>query len=84
MFVTSHVTQESHEDMQLLDSGCSNHMIGNRDQFARLDNSVKTNVKIGEENIVNVVGKETVKVLKVLTKKSQLKDVSDVYLVPGL
>ena len=79
MFITCHVAQESSSDIWFLDSGCSNHMTGNRDIFESLDTSVKSKVKLGNDNIVEVSGKGTIIVMKNLGKKS----IPIVYFVPN-
>ena len=70
MFITCHVAQQSSSDVWFLDSGCSNHMIGNRDIFESLDTSTKSEVKSGNDNIVEVKGKGTINVITKLGKKS--------------
>lgn len=57
LFIICHVAQESSNDIWFSDNGCSNHMTGNRDLFATLDNSVKSEVKLGNDNKVFVMGK---------------------------
>ena len=49
--------QESPHDIWYLDSGCSNHMTGNLNLFFNLDNSVKTDVTLGNNVQVTVLGK---------------------------
>ena len=55
-------------------------MRGNRDIFESLDTSAKSEVKLGNDNIVEVKGKGTINVITKLGKKS----ISDVYFVPNL
>ena len=49
--------QESPSDIWYLDSGRSNHMIGNLNLFSSLDNSVQTDVTLGNNDQVTVLGK---------------------------
>ena len=70
MFITCHVAQESSSDIWFLDSGCSNHMIRNRDIFESLDTSIKSKLKLGNDNIMEVSGKGTIVVMTNLGKKS--------------
>ena len=65
----------------LLDSGCSNHMTGNKDLVANLDVTVQTEVKLGTEKTVAVDGKG---VVYIVTKQGEPKTISEVYYVPGL
>ena len=46
-----------------LDSGCSNHMCGDRAIFSRLDESFKHSVKLGNNTRMEVTGKGDVKLL---------------------
>ena len=73
--------QESPHDIWYLDLGCSNHMTGNLNLFSSLDNSVKTDVTLGNNVQVIVLGKGTV---DILTKQGESKYIPDVYHVEGL
>ena len=73
--------QESTHDIWYLDSGCSNHMTGNLNLFSSLDNSVKTDVTLGNNVQVIVLGKDTV---DILTKHVESKYIPDIYHVEGL
>ena len=71
------VVQESTHGIWYLDSGCSNHMTGNLNLFLSLDNSVQTDVTLGNNVQVIVLGKGTV---GILTKQGESKCIPDVYL----
>ena len=73
--------QESIHDIWYLDSRCSNHMTGNLNLFSSLDNSVQTDVTLGNNVQVTVLGKGTV---YILTKQGESKYIPDVYHVKGL
>ncbi|KAJ0504766.1 putative RNA-directed DNA polymerase [Helianthus annuus] len=45
-----------------LDSGCSNHMTGNKDIFIQLDESFKLTVRFGDKKGLSVEGKGKVKI----------------------
>lgn len=81
MFIACNVAQESEKDIWFLDSGCSNHMTGNLEMFSSLDESVKSDVTLGNDNKVSVMGKGSV---NILTKMGEKKYISDVYFAPGL
>ena len=61
--VECNAVQESPHGIWYLDSGCSNHMTGNLNLFSSLDNSVKTDVTLGNNVQVIVLGKGTVDIL---------------------
>lgn len=44
-----------------LDSGCSNHMCGNKDLFCDLDSSFRESVKLGNDSSLTVQGKGKVR-----------------------
>jgi transposase InsO family protein len=83
MFFSCQVTEEAsnNHDLWLLDSGCNNHMTGNKDFFSSLDSSVTSQIKLGDDYQKKVLGKG---VVFVLTKQDEKKDIHDVYYVPGL
>ena len=64
-----------------LDSGCSNHITGKLNLFSGLDNSVKTDVTLGNNVQVTILGKGTV---DILTKHGESKYIRDMYHVEGL
>lgn len=51
------------EDVWFLDSGCSNHMCGDRTMFSQLDEKIWHSVKLGNNTKMNVLGKGSVKLL---------------------
>ena len=73
--------QEIPCDIWYLDSGCRNHMTGNLNLFSSLDNLVQTDVTLGNNFQVTVLGKDT---LSILTKQGEHKYMCDVYHVEGL
>ena len=64
-----------------LDSGCSNHMTGNRDIFVELDQSFTSQVKLGDGKLQGAKGKG---VTTVNTKQGNEKLISDVLYVPNM
>ena len=75
------VVQEIPHDIWYLDSGCRKHMTGNLNLFSSLDNSVKTNVTLGNNVQVTILGKGTI---DILMKHGESKYILDVYHVEGL
>ncbi|MCH84026.1 retrovirus-related Pol polyprotein from transposon TNT 1-94 [Trifolium medium] len=53
--------QEIRDEIWYLDSGCSNHMIGNKDWLFEFDSSFKDSVKLGNDTKMSVMGKGNVK-----------------------
>lgn len=61
MFLSHHISEDTHsKELWLLDSGCSNHMTGNKFFISYLDNSIPSKItleghsyiKVGEKGIV--------------------------------
>lgn len=73
--------QEESDNIWYLDSGCSNHMTGDRKKFVQLDDKVSSQVKLGDGKLQNVEGKG---VIVVYTKGGNKRLISDVLYVPGL
>eukprot|EP00253_Pinus_taeda_P035137 PITA_35137 len=76
-----HHAQGQSEDIWFLDSSCSNHMTGNIALFSALDQSVKSQVTLGNDSKISVMDKGEV---KIFTKKGERKTITDVYYVPGM
>ena len=81
MFLACNKMHESFDKVWLLDSVCSKHMIVNKNLVVNLDESVKTEVKLGTNKAVDVDGKG---VVNIQTKQGESKTISEVYYVPGL
>eukprot|EP00253_Pinus_taeda_P017123 PITA_17123 len=75
------VAQEKQIDIWYLDSECSNNMSGNIEMLSNLDESVKSEVTLGIDSKVSVMGKGRV---NILTEKGEKKYILDVYFVPIL
>ncbi|MCI14418.1 retrovirus-related Pol polyprotein from transposon TNT 1-94, partial [Trifolium medium] len=48
---------EERNELWFLDSGCSNHMIGNKSWLFDYDDTFKDSVKLGDDSKMAVVGK---------------------------
>ncbi|XP_050896971.1 uncharacterized protein LOC127103778 [Lathyrus oleraceus] len=68
------------QDAWFLDSGCSNHMCGDRTMFNELDEKFRHSVKLGNNPKMDVMGKGSVKLL--LNGMNLV--VSEVYYIPKL
>lgn len=64
-----------------MDSGCSNHMSGERSLFKGLDESKKSEVRLGDDKLMKVQGKGTI---AIKTTNGNTKTLHDVQYVPNL
>lgn len=67
-------------EVWFLDSGCSNHMCGNKSRFFDLDVNFRETVKLGNDSRLNAMGKGKIKI----EIEGHIQIVSDVYYIPGL
>jgi len=81
LFYSSKGVERESYNLWYLDSGCSNHMTGERDIFISLDQSFNSQVKLGDGKMQKAVGKGTI---AVHTKGGNKKLISDVLYVPNL
>ncbi|GAU27929.1 hypothetical protein TSUD_160240 [Trifolium subterraneum] len=68
------------EETWYLDSGCSNHMIGNKDWLFDFDASFRDSVRLGNDAKMCVMGKGSVK----LFVNGRVHVISNAYYLPGL
>ncbi|KAL0442100.1 UNVERIFIED_CONTAM: hypothetical protein Sradi_0148900 [Sesamum radiatum] len=69
------------QNMWYLDSGCSNHMTGNRDIFEKLDPNVSSQIILSDGSQRSAKGKGTI---AIHTKEGNKKLITDVLSVPNL
>ena len=79
--IECNVVQEIPHGIWYLDSRCNNHMTGNLNFFSSQDNSIQTDVTLGNNCQVIVLGKGTV---DILTKQGESKYIPNVYHVKVL
>ena len=60
LFMVHSSTSKDSTEMWFMDSGCSNHMSGTKSLFKELDESLKSEVRLGDNKQMNVEGKGTV------------------------
>ncbi|XP_009777772.1 uncharacterized protein [Nicotiana sylvestris] len=80
MKITKQVLQKK-MTMRILDSGCSNHMSEIRSLFKELDESKKSDVRLGDNKKIQVEGRGTV---RIRTSQGNAKILEDVMFVPSL
>lgn len=68
------------EEVWFLDSGCSNHMSGNKEWFSDLDVQFRQTVKLGDNSRMAVVGKGNVR----MQVNGITQVISEVYYIPEL
>lgn len=68
------------DDVWFLDSGCSNHMSGNKKWFNNLDEEFRHFVKLGNDTRLAVLGKGSIK----MEVDGRTQVISDVYYIPDL
>ncbi|XP_019433840.1 PREDICTED: uncharacterized protein LOC109340575 [Lupinus angustifolius] len=73
--------QEQNSSSWYLDSGCSNHMTGNKEWFVTLDNSVETRIKFAYDSIIKAEGIGKVMIKK---KDGSISYISSVLYVPRM
>ena len=75
------IGEEGSPDVWYLNSGRSNHMSGNETLFSFFDKSVKSKIKMGNNETLPVVGKGSI---MVHTKQGEKKEIQNVYFAPGV
>ncbi|KAA8546163.1 hypothetical protein F0562_020943 [Nyssa sinensis] len=81
LFYSCMNVEHNSQNVWYLDSGCSNHMTGNREIFVELDGNYSSQVKLGDGKSKNVEGKG---IVSILTKGGKEKFIHDVLYVPCL
>lgn len=72
--------EANREDVWFLDSGCSNHMTGNKEWFYSLEGDFDRSVRLGNNMKMSVVAKESIRV----QAEGITQVITDVYNVPAL
>lgn len=78
-FTCSSDDDEEHRNNWYLDTGCTNHMCGNKELFLNLDESIRGMVNFGNKSKVPIMGKG-----KVLLKLPFFHFICEVFYVPSL
>ncbi|KAI3708725.1 hypothetical protein L2E82_38127 [Cichorium intybus] len=80
MFMILSTQDAQFNDMWYIDSGCSNHMCGNKDLFTQIDDSLKREVRTGDDKKLDVYGIGEI----IINTKQGNKRIQNVYYVPEL
>lgn len=81
LLMVCYVKEETQPNMWYLDTGCSNHMCGDKKTFSDLDESFRNIVKFGENSTVSIMGKGRV---TIQTKGKSSHTISNVLFVLDL
>lgn len=81
VLTTCHIIADRNDDQWLLDTGCSNHLSGNKELFSNLDESFRNIVKLGDNSKLQVLGKGKI---TIRLKDGSLNYISDVLYVPSI
>lgn len=73
--------KETEEHTWYLDNGASNHMTGRRDEFEKLDRTARGEVKFGDESVVKLEGKGSI---RIACKNGETRVLDGVYFIPNL
>eukprot|EP00253_Pinus_taeda_P010795 PITA_10795 len=81
VLLSCNMAETNSEDIWFLDNSCSNHMKGNIALFSDSDQSMKSQVTLGIDSKISLMGKGEV---KISTMKGEKKTIAYVYYVPGM
>ncbi|GKV28744.1 hypothetical protein SLEP1_g37756 [Rubroshorea leprosula] len=81
LLMVCHAREETNKNLWYLDTGCSNHMCGDKSVFSTLDESFRDTVKFGDNSKISVMGKGQV---NIRTRDCATQTISNVLYVPEL
>jgi hypothetical protein len=70
-----HENMETKQELWYIDSGCSNHVVGNKEWFFDFDDKFRESVKLGNDSKMAVMGRGNVK----LCINGSIHVITDVY-----
>ena len=79
ILMVCHVKEETQQNLWYLDTGCSNHMCGDKEVFSELDETFRNTVKFGDNSTISVLGKGMV---TLHAKENSTHNISNVLFVP--
>ena len=80
-FIMCNIGEEGSHEVWYLDSGCSNHMSGNESLFSFIDKTFKSEIKMGNNGTIPIVGKGSI---MFYTKQGEKKEIQNVYFSHGM
>ena len=80
-FIMCNIGEEGRLEVWYLDNSCSNHMSGNECLFSFIDKTFKSEIKMGNNGTIPIVGKRSI---MVHTKQGEKKEIQNVYFAPGM
>ncbi|XP_075488040.1 uncharacterized protein LOC142527188 [Primulina tabacum] len=81
MLFTCDIAVEDQKNIWFLDTGYNNHMRGRQELFTKLDETVRSEVKFGNNTMIPVSGKGEI---NIIAKDGSKTLITDVYYVPAL
>ncbi|GMP48604.1 hypothetical protein CsSME_00015900 [Camellia sinensis var. sinensis] len=75
LLMVCHVKEETRKNLWYLDTGCSNHMCGEKSAFSEFDEAFRDVVKFGDDSKVSIMGKGKV---AIQTNKNSIQTISNV------
>lgn len=81
LLMVCHENEKPDTNIWYLDTGCSNHMCGDKSVFAHLDETFSDTVKFGDNSAISVMGKGKV---TLRTTNDIVCSISNVLFVPNL
>lgn len=81
LLMACHKEEKMHGSMWYLDTGCNNHMCGDKSLFSDMDESFQSTIKFGDNSTVSIIGKGNV---KIYTKDNTKHCIGNVYFPPDL
>ncbi|KAI5680165.1 hypothetical protein M9H77_01392 [Catharanthus roseus] len=81
LLMVCNTKEDMKKQLWYLDTGCSNHMCGDKEIFSHLDESYKDNVKFGNNTKISVMGKGEV---MIRTRGNNYQIIYNVLFVPDL
>ena len=80
-FIMCNIGEEGNLEVWYLDNSYSNHMSGNESLFSFIDKNFKSEIKMGNNGTIPIVGNRSI---MVRTKQGEKKEIHNLYFAPGM